>query len=248
MKFDDTSGRIGIALVRYGSRVPGLGPGTLLVARDALDHSIFRKSVVLVFAHGNGGAQGVILNQPMGSQMGDEVAMAAMNASVAINPGSSQRQDDSSMASTKEGGAIPKHFLGGPVGMPGEGVRQEIAVLHTMHGIEGAISILPRPHNTGNHDDDRNHHQYLYQGGRLADVLERLSSSAASSATKNSPPSHQSVFVYHGISTWAEGQLEGEIRAGVWAYGDAFQDDILNSDFQHMWEVMLSSGRMTWLA
>ena len=72
--------------------------GVLLAASDGLERSIFRRSVVLVYEHGNrSGARGVILSQPLGP------------TDPRFNP-----------AATPGGLPALSHFLGGPVGMPGE--------------------------------------------------------------------------------------------------------------------------------
>ena len=71
--------------------------GVLLAASDDLERSIFRRSVVLVYEHGNrSGAKGVILSQPLGPT-------------------------DPRFEPTAAPGGLPalSHFLGGPVGMPG---------------------------------------------------------------------------------------------------------------------------------
>ena len=71
--------------------------GVLLAASDGLERSIFRRSVVLVYEHGNrSGARGVILSQPLGP------------TDPRFNP-----------AATPGGLPALSHFLGGPVGMPG---------------------------------------------------------------------------------------------------------------------------------
>ena len=70
----------------------------LLAASDDLERSIFRRSVVLLYEHGNrSGAKGVILSQPLGPT-------------------------DPRFEPAAPPGGLPtlSHFLGGPVGMPGE--------------------------------------------------------------------------------------------------------------------------------
>jgi hypothetical protein len=58
----------------------------------------------------------------------------------------------------------PVHLLGGPVGMPGEGMRQEVVVLHTYGGVAGAKPMLLK-------DDEMpasstSAEPWLYIGGR----------------------------------------------------------------------------------
>ncbi len=45
--------------------------GQLLVAHPAMRDPNFRRSVVLLSAHGDDGAMGVVLNRPLGKQLGD---------------------------------------------------------------------------------------------------------------------------------------------------------------------------------
>lgn len=71
--------------------------GVLLAASHDLERSIFRRSVVLVYEHGRrSGAKGVILGQPLGPT-------------------------DPRFEPAAAPGGLPalSHFLGGPVGMPG---------------------------------------------------------------------------------------------------------------------------------
>ncbi len=45
--------------------------GSLLLAHPAMRDPNFRRSVVLLSAHGDDGAMGVVLNRPLGKQLGD---------------------------------------------------------------------------------------------------------------------------------------------------------------------------------
>ena len=56
------------------------------------------------------------------------------------------------------------------------------------------------------------------------------------------------VFVFHGIATWGEGQLEGEIRAKAWAYGDAEYNDLIHAVPAEQWDGLVRSDRMTIMA
>ena len=57
---------------------------------------------------------------------------------------------------------MPMHFFGGPVGLPGEGARQEILALHGFGSIPGSKEIHFKC------PDARK----VYFGGKLGDVLE----------------------------------------------------------------------------
>ena len=78
--------------------------GVLLAASDDLERSIFRRSVVLLYEHGNrSGAKGVILSQPLGPT-------------------------DPRFEPAAAPGGLPalSHFLGGPVGMPGDALGRTL--------------------------------------------------------------------------------------------------------------------------
>ena len=346
----DDGGRFGLAIVRHGAPVPGLGLGTLLVASDDLEHSIFKRSVVLIYEHGPHGARGVILNQPLTNPngflssdddgSGSDASTGGSGSSGKVDEanatyggggggggggGSAVQQRGKKAAAAAAVAAVVAenavhHRLGGPVGMPGDGARQEIAVLHTVEGVEGALAVISGGGGGGGGG------KTLFVGGRLADVLEgnkqaihsrtsagvrgwiksktAFSSTQQQTVTTPSPPTkghHQQntaddhasestpastssssstdttsvrkrggsttttttsssnnnnkhakstppspiVLVFHGISTWAEGQLEGEIRAHAWAYGDAGLPDILHTAPEELWERLVASDRVT---
>lgn len=222
MRVDD-AGRLGLSVVRHGAPIPGLGAGTLLVASDDLDRSIFRRSVIFLYQHSRSGTTGVIINQPLRGTSDQRLRNSSF-------------KQNSSSVSASEGGAglSPLHFLGGPVGMPGEGARQEIAILHTIPGVEGAIPVLTAP--------SFRPRLFYVNGGRLADVLTLAGGPHGKAANENA------IHVYHGISTWGQGQLEGEIRAGAWAYGEALQEDLMRTDHDQLWGSLLGSDRLNWLA
>lgn len=270
----DDGGRFGVAVVRYGAPIPGLGPGTLLVASDELENSIFRNSVVLIYEHDQFGARGVILNQPLSGPPSDTLP-ADQNATMKHHgPMNNTKRSKTHVPehNNNEGAStVVLHRLGGPVGMPGEGARQIMAVLHSVSGIDGAVPVL---------DNKDSAVPPVYQGGRLNDVLEgsklKLENAAAAAAGasaaarqgerkgslikgtfRGSTPRKKEcpggclaevispVFVYHGIATWGEGQLEGEIRARAWSYGEAKFSDVLHAAPDRQWDELVKSDRMT---
>ncbi|KAK9823070.1 hypothetical protein WJX81_006746 [Elliptochloris bilobata] len=161
----DTGGRLGFAVIRHGAPVDGLGPGVLLAASDDLERSIFRRSVVLLYRHSRrGGAHGVILSQPLGP----------------LDP----RVPTAGPGGLPAGAPALAHFLGGPVGLPGDGPHAEVAVMHTLATVPGACVLLP-PAAPGNASG-------LYEGGSLADVM------AAAGAPGASPGAR--VALYHGVT------------------------------------------------
>ncbi|KAK9795914.1 hypothetical protein WJX73_000165 [Symbiochloris irregularis] len=116
--------------------------------------------------------------------------------------------------------ALLRHFHGGPVGMLGDnGQRQEVAVLHTI------------PH-AGMADK-------LYVGGSMVNL--------AAAATHSTAPGLQ-INMYHGLCSWTDGQLEGEIRSGAWGFGPATMDDVLSVPAEQLWHRLTTTpGRLSWL-
>ena len=207
------------------------------------------------------------------------------------NGGSDEPQGDRSGSGGSGGdlsfshSAVVLHRLGGPVGMPGEGARQIMAVLHSVEGIGGAPVLKKKGGGKS---------PVVYQGGRLNDILEGSKESLLSSLSlsllngnavgggdhkgaiglreesrKKSGNSYgkerdsrkgqkkgcsdvgddvSPVFVFHGIATWGEGQLEGEIRAKAWAYGDAEYNDLIHAVPAEQWDGLVRSDRMTIMA
>ena len=333
MVLRNDSSHFGVCLIRHGAPIRGIGAGTLLVASTELDHSIFSKSVVLIFEHdAKKGARGVILNQPLNGPLPSEDDLHSIIlleeeeeeeeneedvdsegeedeeevfSSLALNLKKAKQKKKKNKSnfdfgatttSTTTGGggtstsmSVLHHRLGGPVGMPGEGgVSQEIVVLHSVPHLSGA-SPIPL-HHTGDDDNDDNNYDNdgtassssstcsppLFYGGRLSEILEGSAKLAAAEAEKEEEEkggserskgkngrrrlqwlkkhSQQrnkerrvksgsgSVFVFHGVSTWVAGQLEGEIRAHAWAFGDAKFDDVVASEPEVMWAKLMDSG------
>lgn len=119
-------GQLGITVVRHGAAVPGLGVGSLLVASDRLQHSdIFRDSVVMITEFGEGGGvKGVVLNQPLR-------LLSSRGTDFAMMPEWNNLEPESL-----------RHYLGGPVGMPGVDVQPVMVVLHPYGYVEGARPVV----------------------------------------------------------------------------------------------------------
>jgi hypothetical protein len=131
----------------------------------------------------------------------------------------------------------------------GEGVNHEVAVLHLLGGVAGARRILPPSHNdtvtaagpgsasssaTGVTVGSSSDNPWLYEGGSLAEILERAADAAGADPSAAEQPQAQqrqpaarekagqqqqqeaapaappAVLLFHGVCAWAEGQLEGE--------------------------------------
>ena len=192
-----------------------LGPGTVLVASEKIKGSIFSQSIVLVYQYNASGSTGVILNQRMQSHSRHNCESTMVDC----NTGHDDVHDE-----------YPRHFFGGPVGLPGEGATQEITVLHGLTTVRDSREIQLASMD-----------QKLYYGGKIGDVLEEANKTTYE---QESVP----VLIFHGISTWSSGQLEREISAGAWGYKKATYEDIL--DFTHsnndkMWKTLC--GEVKWL-
>lgn len=237
----DPTGRLGLELVRHGAPVPGLEPGVLLVATEGLERSVFRRSVVLVTHSGRGGARGVMLTQPMTTP---PPALVGSSWGAATN--SSRRRFGPGRPET-----VIRHFLGGPVGMPGEGVRQELSMLHTVGAVPGAGRLLPwhsdswQPAELPGAAVAQQRKQALYQGGSLADILEKGAPAPRSRfARAPPPPPPVAVHVFHGLCSWSEGQLEGEVRSGAWAFASGKVEDVLGVAPENLWPLLVNSDRL----
>jgi putative transcriptional regulator len=196
----------------------GIHAGLILVASENIHGSIFSQSIVLIYQHNSSGSRGVILNQQMTADPDHE------NGCV-----TSSLNSDCGTTVPNTFDKMPMHFFGGPVGLPGEGARQEILALHGFGSISGSKEIHFKCPDT----------KRIYYGGKLADVLEE-----ANQATEESP-----VMIFHGISTWGPGQLEGEIISGAWGYRVASCNDIFVSLSKEQSEEVWSSNyrRVKWL-
>ena len=171
-----------LALVRHGPPVAGLAPGALLVAATNLDTAgLFARAVVLVTEHSpSRGARGVLLTRPLAP--GDAGLEAAdLPAPAAASPFGLLRGG-------RGAGARLRHFLGGPVGMPGDGPTADVVVLHGVPAVPGARPLLPRAWRRGAADADARPDAaaLLFEGGALADAVS--AAAAAAAATPPPPP------------------------------------------------------------
>ncbi|KIY92595.1 hypothetical protein MNEG_15367, partial [Monoraphidium neglectum] len=61
-------------------------------------------------------------------------------------------------------------------------------------------------------------------------------------------PQQEVVRVYNGACAWASGQLEGELRGGVWGLvTQAAVADVAGTPPQRLWRELTDSGRLRWL-
>lgn len=62
------------------------------------------------------------------------------------------------------------------------------------------------------------------------------------------PPQQQVVRVFHGVCTWAPGQLEGELRGGVWGLvQQGAVGDVVGTAPGRLWRALMDSGRLRWM-
>jgi hypothetical protein len=101
----------------------------------------------------------------------------------------------------------------------------------------------------------------LYHGGSFEDLLRRVAptdaavkpaaGAAAPAAAAASPlaPALQRVRVYHGVCAWAAGQLEGELRSGMWGLlRQASVGDVVATPPRQLWRRLTEGGRaLEWL-
>lgn len=111
----DTAGRLGVALIRYGTLVEGLRPGSLLVASPDLDDSFFERSVVLVTESGRRGARGVMLTQPI-QMMDDPLRSTHLRQRAAAPDAATWHFDGAQQPGGGPLAPLVQHFVGGPVG------------------------------------------------------------------------------------------------------------------------------------
>lgn len=197
------------------------------MASEGLQHSLFRRSVVLLTAHNRcaanscpaippslphlvappklaspgaaapapalrNGARGLMLTQPIHAQP----------------PTLRADQDGNHTAGSR--GPVLRHFLGGPVGMPGEGINQELAVLHPFSFgrrlVPAAAGASVDTEAVGRGNTAAAAAAPLHECGSLADVM-----AAAAQQENRSQPGREGlpILVFHGVCAWAEGQLEG---------------------------------------
>lgn len=159
----------GVSVVRHGTQVPGLGVGSLLVSSNRLHNSgIFRDTVVLITDFdANAGAKGVILNQPFRTLpptddevilssrfddeqdpekimlLGQELSFDSFDFDSTVDKMVDPSYYSSYLSYLEESKSLV-HFLGGPVGMPGNDIQPVLVVLHPYGNVEGSRPLFNR--------------------------------------------------------------------------------------------------------
>eukprot|EP00743_Colponemidia_sp_Colp-15_P006148 GILK01006608.1.p1 GENE.GILK01006608.1~~GILK01006608.1.p1 ORF type:complete len:365 (-),score=16.38 GILK01006608.1:441-1466(-) len=180
----DDAGHTRLAFIPYGAALDGLRVGTVLVASPSMRSDVFGNSVVLIYELSRDGVKGLILNNPIG-------------------PEAVTRMHDFGLLPQQLLANSVFHGVGGPVG------QRAWNMLHTCHGINGSIQVVPG----------------VFLGGETQRVISHLAQDGAIEVR---------VKVLYGYTSWAEGQLEGEVRAGQWKMLDGSYDKIFHSTpFDH---------------
>eukprot|EP00193_Tetraselmis_chui_P013479 CAMPEP_0177789504 /NCGR_PEP_ID=MMETSP0491_2-20121128/22793_1 /TAXON_ID=63592 /ORGANISM="Tetraselmis chuii, Strain PLY429" /LENGTH=375 /DNA_ID=CAMNT_0019311389 /DNA_START=721 /DNA_END=1848 /DNA_ORIENTATION=- len=119
------------------------------------------------------------------------------------------------------------HFVGGPVGMASPGARAlERVLLHNVPALGAAFAV---PVNgTG---------QQVFVSEQASEMARELTSGGWQPRV---------LRMYHGIASWAEGQLEGEVRGGSWGFCPARLED-LTADPASLWRRLVASPALQWL-
>uniref|UniRef100_A0A061QNK1 Membrane associated ring n=1 Tax=Tetraselmis sp. GSL018 TaxID=582737 RepID=A0A061QNK1_9CHLO len=212
----DDLGQLGLFVIRHGARVEGLRPGALLVASRHMDQGIFHRSVVLLYEHSAAGACGVVLTRPL-----DTALLADLD------------RDDAARS------AAVSHFVGGPVGMAQLGSpAQERVLLHSAAGAGSReLPLAERPQGA---------HVFLSTSPSSA-IRNASASREPEPRGGDAAPSGGAILrMFHGISSWTEGQLEGEVRMGSWGFCQATLEDLLAGPGE-LWQRLAESPRVHWL-
>lgn len=183
------------------SSVP-LRPGVLLLSRKGIKGSIFSNSIVFIFSHSKtSGSRGVILNQRI---------LPLPSDSFERNCHDSPSEDQTTACKYNDykfinhlGHDGPLHFFGGPVY-----TLDRVVTLHPFESVRGcqAIDLIPS-------------NEVIYLGGLLGDIIRE----SDLYQDVESP-----IWIFHGFSAWARGQLESEIQSGVWAVRQATYHDLIS--------------------
>lgn len=225
---------------------PDPAPGHFLVASESIRDPRFRRTVILLINHDDGGSLGVILNRPGEMPLSDVFPRGAEDEAAG---------HDTAHGADHDTGTDPApgvlHF-GGPVqprvfsmlfrsdavpGSPGDG-----------HGQRGGDTD-----GAGDHADGSDHHEdgdggdedsldivrvlgdvdFVLGYGAVARVHARLD--------RDDPRR-----VFAGYAGWSAGQLQGEIARGGW-HLIAASPDLIFSDSDAVWDVLMRKLRGRWI-
>eukprot|EP00850_Spirogloea_muscicola_P012401 SM000080S22916 [mRNA] locus=s80:124631:129274:+ [translate_table: standard] len=180
-------------LLKSGQSQGVLGPavlpprGSLLVATEALSSSWLFSKTVVLILDSGDQPAGVILNRQLTWQAVQPLLQQPLRTAL-----------EAAEASV---------FLGGPVGSAEPGGASSLGVLTLKRGMEGFSDILP---NLSWADVDQ---QGLSRLNEQSDPVHFVENGAMSSTTSNKDLSRY----FFQRCMWAPGQLQDEIRKGMWA-------------------------------
>ena len=229
----DEDGTPSLRLVRVGSNIQGLAAGALLVATDATRGGIFDRAVVVITRHDEEGTAGYLINCP--------VERISTNHPV-FESGAPLRH---ALATPEDPFAV-SHGLGGPISLDTwvvlhqfENVPGATRLGSGLH-VGGDLATLRERARASLLDQRGTDAQQADARGAQAGAMASAAEGAAFRADAlhvrgevdaaslwrshrwvGTPRERTHVLAraLHGHSSWAPGQLEGEIRSGLWKWG-----------------------------
>lgn len=75
----------------------------------------------------------------------------------------------------------------------------------------------------------------VQQGGDRGEVQRRLQQGTAS------------AWLYYGVAAWARGQLEGELRAGLWGMASITSREVQQTPPEQLWSRLTEPHRVRFL-
>lgn len=201
-----------LGLTSFGPPVDGLSSGVLLVSINAGDP--FRRTVLYVVEHNDGGSVALILNSP--SEANHEKVDVPLRNEQPSEPSVRHGLPQGSCAALQ----VSQRF-GGPI-------QRGIHLLHTVEGMPNAQRLLQG--------------QPIFLNA-CQDVEQGLSALEAASrkyATSQALSAPRAVVVIRGVSSWGEHQLEGEVRRAAWGWikpEHVKAEDLLDMDIARLGEL-----------
>lgn len=159
--------------------------GSILISAPFLRDYHFARSVVLLVEHNEEGSMGIVLNKKFNYQINLDELVPELE----FKP------------------KIPV-YKGGPVS------RDILFYLHTLHDLEGAVSLGNGLYLNGNFDQLK---QYILDGNPVEGVIR----------------------FFTGYAGWDAGQLEKEIEENNWLVATTEDHDLLNPYLNDYWKLSL---------
>jgi len=268
--FRMNGGVFDIAFIRHGAPVEGLRPGVLLLASRSIDGTgLFARSVVLILeATDRGPARGLVLTHPLQPhyldtplEMRDHFAQYGAKVRHLVG-GPLNISEDTTVVHNV-------HNVVGATPLNGDGTT---AVAMVGGELEPALAQLFRQNSTvrgrrrgdqrpgGHHRTDQarvcsRQGSYEFSNDTSAESNEEAGDEANSSMpnviiprlngtghTREGHPQEPCAHIFHGVASWAPGQLQGEIRSGSWGLCGASSFDVFEVAPEALWQRVSSSG------